>query len=221
MPRVAKKERWAAAVPPREEQFEAKRIALIREAAKAFGQKGFHNTSLDDVAEALHVTKPALYYYIKTKHEILFECHNMALDFGIRAREIAAAASSDPAERLRIYLLTYIEMMTENIHAYGVLREPLSSLPLEYRKKIVMRLREADRQLRELIQANIDAGKLPASDPSMAVAFFMGAINHISRWYSHNGRYSGKQVAEMFTDFILHGLKGATPLTARAGRRQK
>src|ERR1700737_4297762 len=53
---------------------EVKREAVIRPAAHAFNRKGYHNTSLDDIAAALDVTKPTVYYYVTSKEQLLFEC---------------------------------------------------------------------------------------------------------------------------------------------------
>lgn len=198
--------RWGNAVPPDEEQFETKRRALVREAARAFGRRGFHNTSLDEIAEALGVTKPALYRYVKTKHEILYEAKSIAFDVGAKARELAYAASTDPLERLRGYVVTYIELLTGELGSYAVLAEPVTSLPPEYRDPILVRMREADRHLRSMVQDGIDAGRLAPADPGLAVAFFMGAINHIARWYSPDGPLKGREIGEIFANFIVNGL---------------
>ena len=69
---------WNDTVQTRDQQFNLKRTALLKEAARAFSSQGYHATSLDDVAKTLGVTKPALYYYIKNKQEILFECHMLS-----------------------------------------------------------------------------------------------------------------------------------------------
>src|SRR3569833_2634824 len=53
---------------------EVKREAVIRAAAHAFNRKGYHNTSLDDIAAALDVTKPTVYFYVTSKEQLLFEC---------------------------------------------------------------------------------------------------------------------------------------------------
>src|ERR1700745_1159419 len=53
---------------------ELKRDAVIRAAAREFNRKGYHNTSLDDIARRLEVTKPTVYYYITSKEQLLFEC---------------------------------------------------------------------------------------------------------------------------------------------------
>src|ERR1700742_4541028 len=58
----------------RQHDREVKREAVIRAAAHAFNHKGYHNTSLDDIAAALDVTKPTVYYYVTSKEQLLFEC---------------------------------------------------------------------------------------------------------------------------------------------------
>jgi AcrR family transcriptional regulator len=57
-----------------------KRDAVILAAARAFKQRGYHNTSLDDIAAILHVTKPTIYHYVENKEQILFECFRTGLD---------------------------------------------------------------------------------------------------------------------------------------------
>jgi AcrR family transcriptional regulator len=208
---VKKPARWADAVPAREAQFETKRRALVREAARAFGRRGFHNTSLEDIAEALGVTKPALYRYVRTKHEILYEAKSIAFDAGAKARESAFAATQDPLERLRLYIILYIELVTSELGSYAVLAEPVTSLPPEYAEPIRLRMREADRALRDMVQAAMDSGTLPPGDPKLVVAFFMGAINHIARWYTPDGPLTGRQIGEAFAGFILNGLRGSQP----------
>lgn len=184
-----------------------KRNALIREAGRAFSRKGFHNTSMEDVARALNVTKPALYYYIKTKQDILYECHDYALDLAEQSRQIAFARSDRPLERIRLIFLNYIELLTGSFGSYAALAEPVSSLKPEYREKILARMRAFDGMCRELVEQAIADGSMAPCDPRLAIAFFMGAVNNITRWYSPSGPRSGKEIAEAFAGFIMDGLR--------------
>src|SRR5579862_1540661 len=79
---------------------EVKRDAVIRAAAHAFNRKGYHNTSLDDIAAALEVTKPTVYYYVSNKEQLLFECFVAGID-PVRAAIREARGLDVPArERL-------------------------------------------------------------------------------------------------------------------------
>lgn len=75
---------WNNAVPTRKAMHQLKREALLREAIAAFNQKGFHATSLGDIATSLGVTKAALYHYFPNKHALLFEAFAEALRVGFR-----------------------------------------------------------------------------------------------------------------------------------------
>src|SRR5258708_12485243 len=71
---------WKNTVPSRDALYEAKREALLREAAAAFNRMGFHATSLDDIARNLGVTKAALYHYFPNKHPLLHACFGHAME---------------------------------------------------------------------------------------------------------------------------------------------
>src|ERR1700704_1227507 len=86
-----------------------KREAVIHAAARAFNERGFHNTSLDDIAAALEVTKPTIYYYVPNKEKLLFECFVAGLEpIRVALREVRS--SSDTArERLNTVLRQYAQ----------------------------------------------------------------------------------------------------------------
>src|SRR5205085_944906 len=88
---------------------ELRREAVIRAAAREFNRKGYHNTSLDDIATALEVTKPTVYYYVTSKEQLLFECF-VAGVAQIRAAFRSARQLEAPArERLSAVLRHYGE----------------------------------------------------------------------------------------------------------------
>src|SRR5215469_17572142 len=93
----------------RQHDREVKREAVIRAAAHAFNLKGYHNTSLDDIAAALEVTKPTVYYYVTNKEQLLFECFVAGIE-QIRAAFREARSLAVPArERLQAVLRHYGE----------------------------------------------------------------------------------------------------------------
>ncbi|MFT3801009.1 MAG: TetR/AcrR family transcriptional regulator [Burkholderiaceae bacterium] len=208
--------RWSAVVPSRSDQFQLKRTALIREAGKAFGRRGFHNTSLDEVAQVLGVTKPALYYYVKTKEEILYECHRLALDLGDQALARAYEEESSPGGRLRRFLEHYIEALASDIGEFAVIGEPFSSLTEEYRAIVVGRRDAFDRTFRELVQAAIEEGTIAPCDPKLVVTFFMAVPHTLSRWYSPDGPLSPTEVGQAFARFVFEGIGRHEPETASA-----
>ena len=204
--------RWDNALQTREEIQRVKRMAVLQEAARAFSERGYHNTSLDDVAKALKVSKGTLYNYVKDKREILFECQMMAADIGDEAFARGQEEGRTGSEKLRITLKTYIERTVEELGSCSVIMEIDALRPAD-RKKIVARRDGFQKAFVDMIEEGMADGTLQEMDPKIAVYTFMGAINWIPRWYRADGRMEGPALAEEITRLLLDGLA-----VRRAGR---
>lgn len=197
--------RWKNALQTNQEIQRLKREAVLREAGKAFGKKGYHNTSLDDVAKALQVSKGTLYNYVKDKQEILFECHTIALDIGDRAFAYGSANGVNGADVLRKTMVRYIELLTEELGACAVLMEVDAMRP-DDRKIAVSRRDSFEKAFVQMIERGMADGSIRQIDPKLAVFTFMGAINWLPRWFEPGGRLSGLEIANSVTDMLLSGL---------------
>jgi AcrR family transcriptional regulator len=91
-----------------------KREAVLRVAGQLFVERGFHATSLDDIARLLNVTKPTLYYYVKNKDEILFECVRAGLEMLHDGMEKIRLAGGRPIDRLIAGIRSYVEIVTQD-----------------------------------------------------------------------------------------------------------
>ena len=89
-----------------------KRDAVLRAAAQLFNDKGYHATSLDMVAERLSVTKPTLYYYVRSKEEILFECVRLGLELMRAAIAEAAGSGGSALDKLEAAMHEYALIVT-------------------------------------------------------------------------------------------------------------
>jgi len=198
--------RWKNKLMTTEDVQRIKRDAVLKEAGRAFSKRGFHNTSLDDVAKALQVSKGTLYNYVQDKQEILFEFYRIGTEIGNRAFEIGEAAGGSGADVLRTVLQTYIRLLTEELGACGALME-LDALRPEDRAVAVKSRDAFQRKFLTLIEAGIKDGSLrPIEDPKLAIYSFMGAINWMPRWYDQKGRLSSGELAEAMTELLLGGL---------------
>lgn len=95
-------------------KFSNKRLEVLRGAARVFSRLGFHRASLTDVGEALNITPPALYYYVKSKDELLAECGRIA--FGQLSEALAAAKTQGLSgyESLIVFFRHYAEIITDD-----------------------------------------------------------------------------------------------------------
>src|SRR3954471_15358906 len=81
---------------------ETKREAVLLAAARAFNERGFHNTALEDVAADLKVTKPTIYYYGESKEALLAACYRRALDTLDEVTRQSEGEAADARTRLRV-----------------------------------------------------------------------------------------------------------------------
>ena len=197
--------RWKNTLQTSAEVHQIKREAVLREAGRAFNRSGYHNTSLDDVAKVLQVSKGTLYNYVKDKQEILMECQRMAIAIGDRAFVFGEQRGGTGADILRNVLTHYILLLTEELGACAVLME-VDALRPEDRAEVVEHRNKFEKRFVAAIQRGVKDGSIRAVDPKLAVFTFMGAINWISRWYQPAGRLSGAQISESMTDLLLAGL---------------
>lgn len=195
---------WLSA-DDRERERREKREAVLHAAVRSFNDRGFHATSLDDVANALNVTKPTIYHYFGSKDEILFECVRRGLE-GIReAAEAVEAGGDSGLERLRRLMLDYAVIMTRDF-GMCVTRTADHELSDESRTKFRALKREIDQTVRRVVEQGMAEGTIAAADPRLVTFTLTGALNWIARWYDPQGPLTPQQVAEGTVATLIAGL---------------
>jgi AcrR family transcriptional regulator len=188
------------------EARDSKRDAVILAAARAFNNHGYHNTSLDDIASELEVTKPTLYYYVKNKQQLLFECFRTGLE-PIRAAFNDVGHSKQCArERLTIVLLRYAEAIASEFGWCMVRAEDLN-LSAELQGDVKVLKSEIDQGIRRLIREGIADKSIATCDPKMTAFALAGALNWIAHWYRDNQALKPADIAQAFVDIFDHGLR--------------
>ena len=208
---------WAQA-PSRAAQHQAKRDAVLHVAAQMFNERGFHATSLDDIAARLNVTKPTLYYYVKNKDAILLACVKKGLDMTLEGIDASRAAGGNAIDQLRACMRTYAEVVTQPF-GMCLIRVGDEQLPPESRKEL-RRLKSAiDQEFRRLVAEGVQEGSLASCDPKMTAFVIAGALSWIGRWYQPGGEYTPEQVAEQCIATLCDGVlrrADAVPVAPRA-----
>lgn len=202
---LAGDKKWSNLISTPRDQYELKREAAIAQALRAFGRKGFKNTSLGTIAEALNVSKPALYYYFKDKQELLYECHKLSMEVGDKALHGAISAGGSGLDKILRFVSDYVAALTGELGASAVLDE-LDELKPDHRRLIEKRRRAFDRSLRSLVDEGIADGSIRPCDSKFIVFWFMGAIHGIPGWFRQDGEQTGVQIAEKFVDLLRSGV---------------
>ena len=186
---------------------ERTRRALIDNALKLFGTKGYAVTSVQEITEAAKVTKGAFYHHFESKEELLKVIHDEFLDYQLAVLKEALAADELPATRLRELLRALLESSTRyqaNVTVFYLERRHLHGA---YFKEMRRKRDEFDRLFLEVIERGIEHGSFRSDlDARVAALGILGMCAYVHQWYRPSGRLSAEQIADTFTDLALDGL---------------
>lgn len=187
-----------------------KREAVLTAAASAFNRRGFSNTSMDEVAEALNVTKPTLYRYFRNKQQILFECHMHAMNHGEEALGLAHATGGTGLEKFLIFARRYMQGIFGDFGTCPVLMD-VDSLGPNEKAQVIERRAEISRATAEIIEEGIADGSIATCDAHLATLYTLGALNWMPLWYREDGRKTAPEIAEEFVVLFRRTLTAAPP----------
>ncbi len=187
----------------REQQYNAKRRAVIFAAGAAFRRRGYHNASMVEIARSLELSKAALYYYVKSKEEILYECHIMvygAMDICVKS---VRGQGDSGLEKLALLYGEFARLLTRDGLA---LLADVDSLKGEFKKTVLARRGVIERAVTRLVKKGMKDGSIKQADPKVTVFFLMGALNWLNVWYEPGGRMSGDDIARAFVAQMSGGI---------------
>ena len=195
---------WAS-VPDRQQQREAKRHAVLQAAAQLFNERGFHATSLDDIAARLNVSKPTLYYYVKNKDEILLQCVRQGLEMTLEGIEASRQAGGNAVDQLRACMQAYANIVMQPF-GMCLIRVGDEEVPEPSRSELRRMKSEIDLAFRRLVAQGVQEGSLQPCDPKMTAFVIAGALSWIGRWYQPGGEYTPEQIAEQCIATLCEGV---------------
>jgi len=197
--------RWNKSVPTRTELRDAKREAVLREAALSFNRRGFHGTSLDEVAQKLGITKAAIYYYFPNKQTLLKACFESAMDAAFSNLDRARKEGTSGREKLRMTLAGYLEHIIDELSISVVAMED-DVLATDERDAVKRRRDQFEYAMRDLVREGIQDGSIVPCDPKLAVFALLGAVHWVTRWFRQNGSWSTSQLAAALSELLDRAL---------------
>lgn len=203
---------WKSALPDLEQRRQIKLEVLVREAAHSFGKAGYHGTSLDDIARNLGLTKAALYYYVKDKRDLLYRCHELAMDASLEGLALSARTGRNGREKTVLALRHYLLWLIGN-HGSAVVLLEEGAMRAADRAKIVKRRDEFERRLRSLVEEGIADGSVVPCSPKLVIFAAMGMVNWVQKWFDPGQAWTGAQIAFAITEVLERALS-STPAAA-------
>jgi AcrR family transcriptional regulator len=193
---------------------------IYRVAAEIMCQRGYEATSMNEIAEAVGLTKAGLYHYIRGKEDLLFQIMSFAMDMVDQDVIGPALQVADAEERLRTIVSRHAKRILEVGGAVTVLLEEMPSLTPAHRRRIKARKRAYFDLVRETLNKLASAGRLRDVDPTVATFSLFGMILWVSRWYRRDGELTPAQATHYLVEIAVGAmLKGGAGALREAPRK--
>jgi AcrR family transcriptional regulator len=186
-----------------------KREAVLRTAVQLFLEQGYHRVTLNDVADRLNITKPALYNYFRGKDEILYECWAIGAEHVDECIEEIAATGGTGLEKLRELIISYAETMTTD-YGKSLVRFDVRDLTEHNRKIVRLAKKKIDQAFRDYIGQGIRDGSVRPCDVKLSAFAIAGSLNWIGHWYQPGGALEAEAIAREFAIRLTEGLATKT-----------
>lgn len=199
------KAKWNGEFEAPSSQQSAKRRMLLREAAGAFNERGFHNVSLDEVAARLGISKTVCYYYFRDKNHLLLSCVEIGFELAEGALKMAEATQANGLEKMVVLIRNYVEGLTSEIGACAVVAD-LNSLHEDDLKAVRQRQRTFGRRLEKVVQLGMDDGSIDVTDARAAANWVLSGPLMIPRLSGLWQKSGAEDLAEKYAEFTRRSL---------------
>ena len=200
---------------PATRHYDEKLQQILKTSAKIFAEKGFHRTSVRDIARATRMSLAGLYYYFSTKEELLYLIQERCFVTLLQRWEQARTAEVDVRTRIRVFAENHLSFFWHNMHEMKVMAHEDESLTGDFQDKILVLKRRYVKVLMDLIGElqNLEGGK--GVDLRVATFSLFGMMNWIYTWYQPKRDLPFRQLIEhmlrIYFFGILNGGKADAP----------
>jgi AcrR family transcriptional regulator len=186
--------------------YDEKLQQILKTSANIFAEKGFHRTSVRDIARATKMSLAGLYYYFTTKEELLYLIQERCFVTLLDRWEEAAKPELDTRTRIRIFAENHLSFFWHNMHEMKVMAHEDESLTGEFNDKILVLKRRYVKVLMDLIAELQDREGGPAIDLRVATFSLFGMMNWIYTWYQPKRDLSLPQLMEQILRVYFLGI---------------
>lgn len=190
-------------------QHEAKQSAILSRAAKLFNTKGARATTLSDVANKLGLTKTSLYYYVKTKEDLIFQCYDASMKHALRSLDEIEQETDDPLERILRFMQSRIDSILQALQGnadYYAAPLELASLKPQHRDALTAEYLEMFKRVRAYIREGIEAGSIRPCHSTTTTRALIGALDWSFYWLYEIPREEAEKASAAVADICANGL---------------
>ncbi|HZO18872.1 MAG TPA: TetR/AcrR family transcriptional regulator [Gemmatimonadaceae bacterium] len=182
--------------------------ALLAAAARVFAKRGYHETSMRDLARESGVSLSGLYYYVKSKDELLFLIQDRSFAAVLAGMHEALDGVEHPVERLARFIDNHLDYFASHMAEMKVLSHEALALSGDFLARVNAKKQEYTRTLMDIL-AEVERVQGPAHiNRRIATYTLFGMMNWIYNWYDPLGDLSVEVLSQSMCRLFLGGYVG-------------
>ena len=174
--------------------------------ARLFAHKGYHSTSMREIARELGMNQSSLYHYFKSKEDVLYKLMNDAMDDALATLEKICAADLSPEDKLKRVLGFYTRYYAGDQERLILLVNEKNSLSHAYSHKLIQKERQYVHLFKEIFEELAGYDKIKEIPPSVATFAFLGMVHYTINWYNKKGPVGLDELAGIFVEIFSKGV---------------
>ncbi len=188
------------------EKFIHKQEQLFNTAAALFAEKGYHGTSINDLARAMGLQKGSLYHYFTSKEELLFRLLDEYITAALIEIEKICGLDVTPVEKLRQFMLFYSGFYAGDRDRLVLLINDIDKLGEAYRHQVIEKERCYTKALTDIFRQLQATGIMKPMPPAVAAFAFFGMVHYTCKWFQQDGTVTAEALGEMFLEIFTKGV---------------
>ena len=190
---------------------------VYQAALRLFREKGYHATSMQDIASAVGLYKGSLYHYIGSKEDLLVRVFERAMGVLVADVErIVADSSLRPSAQIRLVVEAHVQAVAENLDALTVYLHEFRALAGDALANVQAQRERYTDLVAEIVSRGVRLGEFHAPEVRIATLGLIGMCNWMCQWYRPEGRLGAGSIGNYFADLLLEGL--VSPSSRRSTR---
>jgi AcrR family transcriptional regulator len=183
------------------------RDEILASATQLFAQRGYRAVTIDDVAANLGYTKSVVYYYFKSKNEILWHVFMGTFETFFSSVDTIVKEGAAPEVAMAKMLRVHTVNVMRNPATTAIWNRDESELDPAQRRQVRKMKRDYDALFESVFQAGVSSGVFRDIPPHVAIGGMLGMSNWLYAWYDDKGPLSAEQIADHFTTLLTDGYR--------------
>nr|WP_263326223.1 TetR/AcrR family transcriptional regulator [Neobacillus sp. Marseille-Q6967] len=181
---------------------------ITQQSILLFEKKGFTETSIQDIVDAIGVTKGTFYYYFSSKEELLMDIHLAYINYLLEHQEKILNSEISCKEKLFEIVYMLIRNIKTQRHAAKIFFREMKNLSEERLALIVPKRDQFRINIENLLNEGKEKAEFRADLNAHIVTFgILGAANWSYHWFKPEGKATDREIAEIFVEMILEGIQ--------------